>query len=555
MSGRPKRVTRYRDDYDYDDRRSYPRRVRRWNWLKVVLVVFVCLLAIPVGYIIFVELWPYRRFVPWIILFLLVAGAAWIVFQLYGILQDKLNKKEQRDIIRIQKDEQVAFRPRRTTKNLQLLGTDEPELPQRTRRQSQYLDYQQQQNYLPSPQPPPPDYAYMQQQYPPPPQQQYQEPPPADTTIYFANVRGSIQPGQILLGIRQDQTLRIGTWEDVKTVFVLGSMASGKSTTMASLTAQAADSGMYIVPCDIHIKKNDSFIRKIEPLAPALYPETSLAYLPDDILRNARVVRNELDERIKGKTWRRKIVLAIDELNTLLDDEDIAKELLQILSEIGRQGRDFGIYVIAGGQELTYTRIKKKFIAYIVHRVDETESRLVLPSRFVKLTPELPNGLTIVKDAYGQTELLQQALITNRDIQLIASSHMPYPSQPRYTQQLYPRNPYENYDLYNGSTLNDQAAFQQQTPFRSVDSFPKQPKHRLETRLDRLPQTTGTPFSTPQINGPKLPYNPNDPDAEKYEQAIVLARGGVSRRKIKDKLGFHGAKYEILRQVLDRAGV
>lgn len=548
MSRRGKRVDRYYDDSDhdyYDQRRYYPRR-HRWNWLKVLLVLLGCFLALALSYIIVVALLPYLLYIRWLLLFLLGAGIVWVILQLYGVLQDQLQKKEQRDIIRIQKDEQVAFRPRRTTKNLQLLGKEEPEQPRPPRRQSQYLDNPQPQGYLPSPPPPPPDYAAMQQQYSS--QQQPDQETPANAIIHFASVKSALQPGQILLGIREDRTLRIGTWEDIKTVFVLGSMSSGKSTTMASLTAQAADSGMYIAPCDIHIHKKDSFIRKIEPLSPFLYPGTSLAYLPDATLNNARVVRNELNQRIQGKAWKRKIVLAIDELNTLLDDEEIAKELLEILTSIGRQGRDFGVYVVAGGQEITYTRIKKKFIAYIVHRVDESESKLVLQgyqaSRFVKLTPELPNGLTVVKDAYGQTELLQQPLITNRDIQLIANTYAPY-QQPRYAQQLYPRNPYE---FYSDSTINDQAVFQY------VESPPKQDKQRLEQRLDRLPQRlpqTAGPAFNPQINTPKRVNVPN----ALRDEIIRLRQSGMSRRKIKDALNLHGAKYDMLRRILDEEGL
>jgi hypothetical protein len=392
------------------------------------------------------------------------------------------------------------------------------------------------------------------------PQEQERE---RERVISYRDVCDTLRPGQVLMGVRPtDGTLRTGTWDDVKTVLVLGAMASGKTNTMLEKLCEAASGGAYLVVCDPHGHKPDSLYQRVGPLVGVLFPGTTLAVTHEQILENVIVVRSELERRISGEAYRRPVVLVLDEWNRLQRDEEIAAQLAYIAEILGQEGRGFHMYGLFGAQRIShFANLRKSVVACMVHRIDESEAKLVLPGKYARLAPELPNGMSLVKDADGMTELLQQVLIGYRDVERVAEkliegprprTAMPAPpphTVPQYPPPFVPPNGIPLVRLLNSP----------QVPFppNGGSTFPKGPKQDeqpIEQRLGRL-GTRGTngprQAQTPQHNGP----NGLNVPTELRQKIISLARSGLSRRKIKDKLGLHGARYELVRRVLDEAGL
>lgn len=250
-----------------------------------------------------------------------------------------------------------------------------------------------------------------------------------DQPITYQTIKAHLQPGQLLIGIKADGTLRIGLWNEYKTVLVLGASSSGKTTTIIEKVVGAVRAGASIVPCDPHARKPSSLFARIAPLAPFLFPGATFAVEHAAILRNVRLVKEELERRVReGTASSRMLLLIVEEWNRLQRDPTIARELLTILEALGQEGSNFGVYVVLGAQQTTgYARMRKSVISYIVHRVDESEAKCVLPRRFASTAPELPTGVALVKDSDGQTEQLRQVLVTAQDIQDTLREMVPPP--------------------------------------------------------------------------------------------------------------------------------
>lgn len=247
------------------------------------------------------------------------------------------------------------------------------------------------------------------------------EEPARMPTVHFRDVTGQLGPGQLFLGMRQNGQPRIGTWDEYKSVLVIGDSSSGKTNTIAQLVAQAVQSGAQLVICDPHANKRDSLKNKIMPaLAPYLYPGTGVALQHPEILHQVHLVRDLLERRVAGETGP-DIVLVVEEWNRLQRDAHIAEELAIIGEALGQEGRGFGIFGLFGAQTMIgFARNKRAFISYIVHRCDEIEARQVIPAPYAKLAPDLGKGATFFKDADGKTEPLQMALIEARDLAEVA---------------------------------------------------------------------------------------------------------------------------------------
>ncbi len=515
----------------YPEYRGYAYR-SRFSWWKCflfvagVIVIGAALLALRALILAFIAaIRPYLSIVQWIVLgtlaFLLLTGVAWVLLKLYGLLQEQLSKKERRDYVRVPKGEQLAVRESRRTRPLRLLS--EEEAP----RTAQLVASSQAEAAIEQP--------------PARPSEESATPP----VVHYASVRGSICPGHVLLGIREDRTLRLGEWDDINTLVVLGGMGTGKSNTIAEKTAEAAEGGALLVVCDSHAHKPDSLYRRVAPLAHCLYPGTGFAVSHEDTYRNLLLVRDELERRVSGGTYSRPLVLVIDEVNRLLRDEELKNELLTIAEILGQEGRGFLVYGIFGLQRITYaTEFRKIGGSVIVHRIAQDEAKLVIPQRYAKWAPELPNGMTFVRDADGVTERLQQVLITDRDIELIASGFSASASL-RTTRNLPPRRT-RQFTRATRDLHSNKQAFPQ-----SFQNVSKQGERPVEQRLVRLLDVPSNSPQTPK-NPPPTKVNVSE---EVRREIIRLALSGMSRRHIKDRLGLHGAKYEIIRRVLDEEGL
>jgi hypothetical protein len=556
------RRRRYYNDYGY-------RRRSRFGCFQIFQVFLYALGFFLVGAIllyVYLLLRPYMSIIGTVLLvvlaLLVIGGLLYGGMSLYGKLQDVLQKKDNRDMVVLRKGERLAARHSpRQTRRLSMISEQQPtpqplpptipETPSRTLYgSSRYAD------------PIPTPYAYTRplSSFSPLQEEQEQEEPQSHP-VYFASIRHALKPGQVLKGIAPDsRELRTGEWDDFKTLLVLGSMASGKTTTIVCKTVEAVQGGAEIVICDAHAKKPDSLYRRMLPLAAFLFPGTQFAVSHDEILSNVFLAGEELERRIQGGRYTRPLVLVIDEVNRLADDEEIAQELLNVLAKIGREGRDFHTYVIAGLHEVTYlARLRKKFVSFIVHRVDESEAGLVIPGRFARLTSELPNGQAFVKDAYGQTERLIQPLVTARDVEAIASELAPHPrsttTQP-YPPMPQPRATHPISDDYpsirNQVNLNRQAVIH--TTGYPLNAATKRLEPRLEPSQPRLVRLLPLVETDPQTPKKRTPNKVNVPN-ELRQRIITLRRAGVPRRQIMVKLGLHGEKYKIIQRVLEEEGL
>jgi predicted RNase H-related nuclease YkuK (DUF458 family) len=218
--------------------------------------------------------------------------------------------------------------------------------------------------------------------------------------VYYRDVAHKLKPGALIACMHGNGTARIATWYDFKIVLVLGGSSSGKTTTMVEKIVGFVLGGGLIIPCDPHAVKKESLFQRIHPLKAALYPGATFAVKHEEVLKNMRLVKRLLEERISGADASIPVLLVVEELNRLMRDKEIAKEIAEIVEMIGQEGRGFNVYVIIGGQKITgLAEIRQSIISFIVHRVDETEARLCIPARYAKYAPELGPGQCYVKDA------------------------------------------------------------------------------------------------------------------------------------------------------------
>lgn len=270
--------------------------------------------------------------------------------------------------------------------------------------------------------------------------------------IYYKDIRNSVKAGQIFMGVKSDNTIRVGTLDDYKILLVLGMSSSGKTTTMVEKCVNGVRGGAELIPCDPHASKPDSLFNRIYPLQFALFPSAKFAFQHDDILRNLRIARAELERRVSGGFWNRKLLIVIEEWNRLIKDKSMSKELITIVEKLGQEGRGYGVNAIIGAQKITGSvELRKSVISAIVHKVDITEAQLVIPARFSKYALELKPGLTFVRDADGLTEMLQQAYITLQDVQLESNEIKKYIAPSAYSSLLV--------DNQNTMQLNNNLSF------------------------------------------------------------------------------------------------
>ena len=347
---------------------------------------------------------------------------------------------------------------------------------------------------------------------------------PQRTTVTYREIEQRVKPGQLVALVRGNGSLRVETWKAFKTLLVLGSSSSGKSTTIAEKTLAFASGGGAIIPCDPHDTKEDSLFKKIAPLAHALYPGAIFAVDHADILRNMRLVNAILQDRVGGGDCSIPVLLIVEELNRLLRDKAIAKEIALILEALGEEGRGYNVFIMVGCQRVTgLSEIRKSFISYIVHRCDESEAKLVIPYRYAKYCSELRPGQCFVKDSNSDTEPGLQVLVTRQDVE--RASGFPGSSRSiseRPTARLDPRQAPR---LVPGHAIPPRQRPGVPTQ-RPTGKTPSRPVHR--NRLEPVQRKTETPLVRRQHNplhtwslepptSQKPPDLPRLPDVRKPE--------------------------------------
>lgn len=319
---------------------------------------------------------------------------------------------------------------------------------------------------------------------------------PQRTTVSYREIERHVKPGQLAALVRSNGSLRLESWDAFKILLVLGGSSSGKTTTIAEKVLGFVNGGGLIIPCDPHDTKEDSLFKKISPLAPALYPGAVFAVEHTDILRNMRLINAILEDRVQGGDCTIPVLLIVEELNRLLRDKALTKEISLILEALGEEGRGYNVFVLVGCQRVTgLSDIRKAFISAIVHRCDESEARLVIPYRYAKYCSELRPGQCFVKDSDGVTEAGLQALVTRQDIER-ASMSLSRPLSQGSTTRL---------DLHQTpQTQRHQSIVSRRPSNRHTSALPA---HR--TRLERVQHEKGpseqsfpNPLHTWQLEAP-----------------------------------------------------
>ena len=205
-----------------------------------------------------------------------------------------------------------------------------------------------------------------------------------------------------------------------------------------------------LVVCDPHAEKPDSLSNRIAPLRGSLMPGTIMAMENSDIMRNVQVVHSELECRRHGGSMKTPIFLVIEELNRLMRDKEIAKELTMLIEEMGQEARGYNIYIILCAQRVSgLAEIRNSVIAFICHRVNPMEAQKCIPARFAKYANELGKGQSFVMDGDGNIFPLQQVLIEAQDVAASVPRRPPPSQEPgRFSQPLQPRGaPYPSASL------------------------------------------------------------------------------------------------------------
>lgn len=329
---------------------------------------------------------------------------------------------------------------------------------------------------------------------------------PAKNQIFqYRDYKKLLKAGELIIGIRQDGSARIGTWQDFKITLILGSSSSGKSTTVLEKCLSHVRQGGLLVICDPGGFKPDSLTQRLGPLRQALLPGTIVALEHKDIMQNVEHFRVELERRRRGADMTIPLLLVIDELNGLLMDKEIKKDLTELIEKFAQQARGYHMSMILCAQRASgLAAIRNSVISFVCHKCPEMEASKILPARYARLAPQLGVGQTFVSDANGSIEPLQQLYITAQDIAASVGSR-------RWPQSTPPVSP------ARAGPIASQPA---PAPPLSASMPPRSgPLHR--TKLVQAPPDAATPQvrkhasrMTGAIWGEETQVNPPDPASQ-----------------------------------------
>jgi len=244
---------------------------------------------------------------------------------------------------------------------------------------------------------------------------------------------GNLNAGRIsknnplLLGFDTETAAPIeGTWKDLYSSAIAGVSGSGKTTTVRFLAAQSALHAVRWVLLDPHADAgDDSLAGTLAPLsstflcAPAIQPRA--------VLESVRLVTEELDRRLAGRSAHRyPLVIAADEFTSLMRG-DLAEPLAALIERIAQEGRKVLVFALVSGQVWTAERtggsaLRDSLASCYVHRMKRRQANHLL-----QLGDELPETLNLQTGhalLYRTTgELIEVAIpnTTADDVERVAS--------------------------------------------------------------------------------------------------------------------------------------
>lgn len=249
------------------------------------------------------------------------------------------------------------------------------------------------------------------------------ETPSLSTVPTFTDLlrQGIIAKGApLVIGMRQNGELRVGSWLDLYTLAMAGLSGTGKSTSVLFYLLQAVLRGARLVMIDPHAEtKPDSLARRLAGLPTSCFIG-KIAVTNQEILVRVRWTTAELKRRQKtGKGT--PIILVCDEFTRLMRTKDIADELGELLEAIAQEGREYNVFALLTGQVWTATQtggteLRYSIASSLIHRIQEAQTALLIPSRYAKCRPELKTGEALLYDTNGQSEILAIPLTTTSDV-------------------------------------------------------------------------------------------------------------------------------------------
>ncbi len=228
----------------------------------------------------------------------------------------------------------------------------------------------------------------------------------------------------LLLGYA-DGDLRQGTWLDLYSCAIAGLQGSGKTTTELFIILQSVLQGAKLLIIDPHRDTaQDSLGGRLAPLA-ACFMRPIASDDEKDVLATIKAARREVDRRRRGATGT-PLILVVDEFTRLMRrSHTIKDELSDCIEEIAQEGRKLGVFALLSGQIWKATgtggtELRYSLASSFVHRIQEQQSKLLIPGEYAKLTPKLKTGQVYFYDTNGDTKLMQIPYTTEEDVMTVA---------------------------------------------------------------------------------------------------------------------------------------
>ena len=211
---------------------------------------------------------------------------------------------------------------------------------------------------------------------------------------------------QLLIGEENGVPIYIDS-RQAGVVAVGGAPASGKSSTVMSLLAQAALMRWGIVVCDPFPHKPDGVLKRSEALGSAVIKRASS---PQEIDAAIRWVDGVGRRRLNGEPWRAPLILVIEEFSNLVIRKELPPETVALLPAMGMAYRSAGIIIIPighiwksallGGAQLGAV-LRQVATHTIVHRLAPDAAELLLPIGSDINPATLPSGVALVTGPDG----------------------------------------------------------------------------------------------------------------------------------------------------------
>ena len=223
--------------------------------------------------------------------------------------------------------------------------------------------------------------------------------------------------GGILLGHdrRKQETRR--QLSELKSIRILGLPGQGKSSTASWLLAQMIEQGARITIIDRHARDGESLAAMLSPFEAAFLQQP--AYTPEAALDTLQFAEDTLQARMdRTQSSNTPFILVIDEMTDILKKlqqkspwGDVARSIADVVEGFNAMGRKYNCFALCIGQLTNASRtggteIRELFSTRLIHGMQESQAKLVLPKEIARVVPSLEQG-EIIADCEGKEEPFQ----------------------------------------------------------------------------------------------------------------------------------------------------